>query len=235
MKIVFVEDNPDFREEISFQLRHLGHEVIDLDCGQALLDWLGPNAMPDIFLLDVGLPDRDGLELARTIRAGYPGYAIVMLTARAAVDQRIDGWESGADAYLTKPVHFRELVAIMRSLVLRYASFRPIDTGQWTLDVRKNRLLNPAGEACDLSVTECRLLQCLVESNGHPVERNRLVLALGEQPWSYDMRRLEAQASRLRKKFSQLGSTEPSLRPVRGRGYQLTERIRLRQDDPEDS
>ena len=228
MKILFVEDNPDLREEISFQLGRLGHEVECLDCGEALLERIGGEPTPSILILDLGLPDIDGIDLARAIRISHPGLPIVMLTARGAVEQRIEGWSAGADAYMTKPVHLKELCVVLESLVERHATVRSVSAGGWILDLQQNRLVNPQGDGCALSFAECALLNALIRAKGEPVERDVLVKALGEQFWTYDMRRLETAISRLRKKIKELGDEQDLLRPVRGIGYLIAGHIGLR-------
>ncbi len=226
MKILFVEDNPDFRNEIVFQLGRIGHAVIALDCGQALLDWLEANQAPDVLLLDLGLPDHDGLELAQQLRPRYPNLPIVMLTARGEMDDRVRGWDAGADAYLTKPIHLKELQAVLASQRLRLSrvQVQPVPSNRrenaWILDAIGNRLTSPCGEGRDLSLNEVQLLQALAQEAGSPVDRMNLVGALGEQrPWDYDMRRLEAIMSRLRKKIIDMGGDKALLRPVRCKGY----------------
>jgi len=246
MKILFVEDNPDFRDEICFQLTHDDHEVIALDAGRALLDWLDHHPPPDLLLLDLGLPDIDGLELAERIRARHSTLMITMLTARGEVDERVKGWNAGADAYLTKPVSLSELRAVLARQAQRLdqtqaqskAQSQPLadqterqplaDQSQpqaqptaacWRLDPRAYQLINPRGEGCPINTAECALLRTFADSDHEPVSRGALIRSLGYQPWDYDARRLESAVSRLRKKIVQLGGSKELLRPVRAHGY----------------
>lgn len=216
MHILFVEDNPDFSAEICFQLETLGHQVIPLDCGKALLERLQTHELPDVVLLDLGLPDIDGLDLAEELRTHHPELLLVILTARNELEERVSGWSVGADAYLTKPVHLRELSAVLDSLFQRRG---PRESAAWTLALPAQRLIGPQGQTCQLTYVERTLLQTLARRPGEPVERHELVLALGKELWDYDMRRLEAAMSRLRKKIVDLGGGKELIRPVRGTGY----------------
>lgn len=228
MRVLYVEDNPDLLEELVFQIGRMGYEITGLNCGQALLDHLQTTWTPDVLLLDLGLPDFDGLELANTVRQNHPNVVLVMVTARGEMEQRIEGWRAGADIYLTKPVHFKELRAVLESVASKRAVSATLQTGNWVLDQRENRIFSPTGKNCTLTVTESTLLHTLAKAKGQPVERDVLVKALGEQFWNYDMRRLESAISRLRKKLKDLDEDQDLLRPVRGVGYLLAGQLMLR-------
>ncbi|QFY90810.1 response regulator transcription factor [Magnetovirga frankeli] len=182
MKILFVEDNIDFRDEISYQLGHLGYQVIALDQGQDLLDWLDSHPAPPILLLDLGLPDIDGLDLCRQLRRDYPSMIIIILTARGEADQRVEGWEAGAHAYLTKPVYFKELQVVLANQQQRLGQHEQPSSGCWRLEVQTGWLVSPQGQGGEITFIESQLLQGLAGQDGQPVSRDALVRALGEQP-----------------------------------------------------
>lgn len=225
MRIAHVEDNADLREEVAFHLRHLGHRVEEFATGEALLSWLvDVPEPPDLLLLDLGLPDRDGIELARTARALVPELAIVMLTARTKVDDRVEGWQAGADAYLTKPVDLRELVAVMQRLVGRRHGMAASADG-WVLHSADSRLDAPDGHRIELTFAESSLLGAFAGALGRPVARESLVEAMGLDPADYDMRRLEAVISRLRSKLRPSAGGGDPIRAVRGQGYHFAARL----------
>src|SRR5690606_24794049 len=123
---------------------------------------------PDIVVLDVGLPDADGFEVARGLRARYPDIGIVMLTGRGETPDRVRGLSQGADAYLSKPVEIELLAATLHSLARRVQRAAPpsAPAGRWGLDANGWCLLAPDERSIALTKTERRLLQPLVAAAG---------------------------------------------------------------------
>ena len=101
IRIAVLEDNADLRDEVVFHLSHLGHSAVGLNDGLALDRYLATGQV-DVLVLDLGLPGEDGLTIARRLSVTHPGIAIAMLTARGQLDDRLVGFECGADIYLVK-------------------------------------------------------------------------------------------------------------------------------------
>jgi DNA-binding response OmpR family regulator len=117
-RIGLIEDNIEYRDNLAFFLRREGFDVVFESDGHAIDLTLAQHPC-DLILLDLGLPYEDGLAIAQRLRAQQPALGIVMLTARGSLDERLSGMRDGADAYLVKPVDFRELMAVLKSLLRR--------------------------------------------------------------------------------------------------------------------
>lgn len=222
-RVLVVEDEADLREAM---VSYLNLEQIAADgvaSGAAFVAWMKTHTC-DIIVLDLGLPDVDGLTLARGIRStGQHG--LILATARGQIEDRLKGYESGADAYLIKPVDLRELSGVVRTVARRLQALAP--PPGWQLDRITWMLRAPDGATVRLSQSEAAILQLLAETPGAAVARNRIIIALGAQPDSYDPRRLEILVRRLRGKvLGQLGQALP-LETVHAVGYALTASIRV--------
>ncbi len=176
------------------------------------------------------MPDEDGLDIARKLE-GVSGLGIVMLTARGEMQDRIRGLDSGADAYLTKPVDINELLAVIQSIYRRIkteanAADAPVTKNEneqkLCLDASKRCVYLPQGGVLELTAKEGTLLYVLAQSAPAPVSRRALTESLGVDFLHYDERRLEAAMSRLRKKLTDVClNDEVVLIAARGKGYQL--------------
>lgn len=215
MHIVVVEDNADLRAELVFQLRHAGHDAQEAADAVALDACLGRGPV-DLVLLDLGLPGEDGFSVARRL-AARPGLGIVILSARGTLDDRVCGVELGADAYLVKPVHPRELRAVVERVHARLAPRQAAPAARWVLDAGARRLRSPAGVDIALTGAEFRLLAALAATPDACAGRPRLAEALGQSWLDFDERRLEVAVSRLRRKLRAHGAE--LLHAERGVGY----------------
>lgn len=244
MKIIIVEDNIDLLQEMMFMLERHGHDVRGATCGEELNRHLAED-MTDMVLLDVGLPGEDGFLIATRIHRLRPSPGIIMLTARAALEDRVQGLQCGADHYLVKPVDRRELLAVLDRVHLRLQrgqtavavdtapSIDSLDTppdtnmGSWTLDGAKLRIFSPLGESVELNTREHLVLKVLALAHGQPVPRSALLSALGRGDGLPDQRALEVKISRLRKKLRDINAGEAPLRAEWGAGYIFAERCRV--------
>ena len=176
----------------------------------------------DVVVVDIGLPDEDGLSVARNLRAGS-SLGIVMLTGTGGTEDRMRALEETADAWLSKPVETGVVVATVQSLLRRVGmppnaaaeSARPcwrLAPGQW-------RLLAPCGQTVELNRAERCVLAFLFAANGEPVARERLIEELGEPLHDFDPHRLDMLVHRLRRKVAEEVADELPLRAVRGLGY----------------
>ncbi len=226
--IAMVEDDTDLLDEMSFNLRQQGFHLYPCVNGTEFEHMLKTERI-DVAILDIGLPGEDGLSIARRLRRNHPLCGIVILTARSGVSERIHGLEEGADVYLSKPVDMRELALVVRAIARRIAPAEVPAREGMVLIGRDQRLLLSDGRILDLTRSETLFLSRLARAVGQQATRQQLVEALGERYADYDLRRLEAIASRLRQKFARAGIPAETLRAIRHTGYIL--RIPLSERD----
>jgi len=220
MRILVVEDDAKMAELLRRGLREDGESVDVAVAGEDAL-WMAKAVDYDAVVLDVNLPGIDGFETCRRLRAGGVWAAVLMLTARDAVEDRVAGLDGGADDYLTKPFAFAELGARLRALVRRGAGERPavLTAGDLQLDPATRRVAR-GGVELDLSSKEFALLHAFMR---HPDEvRSRLQLL--ENAWDdeYDNRSnvIDVYVRYLREKVDRPFGVE-SIETVRGAGYRL--------------
>lgn len=183
----------------------------------------------DVAVIDIGLPDEDGLSVARHLHAGSP-LGIVMLTGRGRADEHVRALREAADAWLAKPVEVEVVAATIGSLLRRMRMqpaasepASPASAPRWRLAAQGWRLKAPSSGSVALNRAERGVLECLFAANGEPVPRERLIAALGESRYEFDPHRLDMLVHRLRRKVAEnTGETLP-LRSVRGRGYVLVD------------
>lgn len=220
LNILVVEDHDVLRELTVALLQSRGHHArgvvraADVDA----LD--GPP--PDLYVIDLNLPGEDGLSLARRLRQARPGVGIVMTTARTQLHDRVAGYGSGADLYLSKPVDPAELLAAVQALGQR---LRPVDDGQGLrLDVQGLRLRGPLTSVV-LSAAEAQLLLALAQAPQQTLERWQAALHLKLDSRDAQRANLEVRLSQLRKKLREAGAPDPCLQAIRNHGYRLCVQI----------
>ncbi len=218
-RVLVVEDDDAIAQVLQRSLRMEGYEVRIAGDGISALD-LANAFLPDLVILDLGLPRLDGIEVARTLRS-VDDVPILVLTARDAVESRVEGLDAGADDYLVKPFERQELLARLRALLRR----RP-PRGQASLAVGDLRL-NPdthevsRGERpIDLTQREFELLEYLMRNERIVISRQRLL----DEVWGYDpfsmTNTIEVFVSNLRRKL-EAGGEPRLLHTIRGAGYVL--------------
>lgn len=223
--ILVVDDDADLRSLLREYLTDQGYNVIEAAEGSELWTRLAHSTV-DLIILDLMLPGEDGLSLCRTIRARQTT-PILMLTARGDEMDRIIGLEMGADDYLPKPFHPRELLARMRSIFRRSEqqnhtqSPRHLHFGGWTLDLAARYLMNTEQVVVPLSTGEFRLLKTLAEHANTVLSRDQLMDALaGREADPFD-RTIDVMMSRLRRRLGD-DAREPTLiKTIRNEGYML--------------
>ena len=218
LNILLVEDHDDLREATVAALGAMGHQVRGVDCAEAMDEML-PRFHADIVLLDLNLPGEDGLSIARRLRAAEPDIGIIMVTARNQSKDIMQGYGSGADIYVTKPISPEELHAAIQALSRR---IRPQDRLPAALAINPQtlQLTGPQG-VVNLSDHECQLLAALNRAKDRRLETWQLLELLGKDVDDNEKRALTVQFVRLRKKLADAGASEPSLKSIRGSGYQL--------------
>ena len=179
--------------------------------------WMRTHAL-DVLVLDLGLPDGDGLQwLSQTEQ--LRGKGVVITTARGQTQQRIEGIRAGADVYLVKPIQLEELASLVANLMRR---MRSAASPSWSIDRTHWILRTGTGLAVKLTHSEAVLLIKMAERPGQVVPRQDLVLSLGHDPQHYDFRRMEILVRRLRNKVKTDLGCELPLETVRKVGYAFT-------------
>lgn len=216
MLILLVEDDLSIAQALERALRKQGYSVNPVDTGAAARLAV-ETERPDLVILDLGLPDMDGLEVLKAIRSRDVDLPILLLTARAGVDDRVAGLDSGADDYLPKPFEMSELLARLRVMERRLTTARTaeITIGRVALDINHNSVAVD-GEPVELSRREFMLLKSLMEHAGRVQTRNALENRLYSWGEEVASNALEVHIHHLRKK---LGSD--FIKTVRGVGYRV--------------
>lgn len=227
--MLVVEDAADLRLELVDYLRFYGMDADGVENIAEMNRSLGEKPC-DVLVLDLGLPDGDGLAAAAQVRARIGlTLGIVIVTARGHVEDRIAGFSVGADAYLVKPVNPRELKAVIDQLLtrLRKAGETPATPG-WRLDATTLQLFSPGGAVTDLTGSEARLLAHLLSVPGTVISREELCRHLPPGGLADETRRLDTLVSRLRTKVEQAGGVALPIKTFRNLGYAFTGMVETR-------
>jgi two-component system, OmpR family, response regulator RegX3 len=224
VRIMLVEDDPDVAEELSTALRRHGHEVVRVADGQSAIE---SHEDVDLILLDLTLPDLDGLEICRRIRRSST-VPIIVVSARVEEMDRVLALKSGADDFISKPYGFWELSARIEALMRRVAAsamspalqadraLELLRIGDISVDPRQRRVLT-GGVEVTLTRTEFDLLAVFAAEPGAVFERHRLMREVWGTEWVGSSRTLDVHINALRRKLG-----EPScIETVRGVGFRL--------------
>ncbi len=232
--ILVVDDQKEICDVVQEYLTGEGYRVSTANDGGGMRRVLGQSHI-DLVILDLMLPGEDGLTLARSLR-NESGIGIIILTGRGETVDRIIGLEMGADDYLPKPFHLRELLARVKS-VLRRVQSRTGEPGQttrshaqfagWTLDLSSRELMSPAGEEVRLTTGEFDLLAAFVNNPNQVLSRDRLLdLARNREAGPFD-RTIDVQVGRLRRKLEEDPQNPSLIKTVRGSGYIFTPTVEM--------
>lgn len=223
-KILVVDDEPDALELIGFNLRGAGYDVATAEDGNSALRKARARK-PDLILLDLMIPEVDGLEVCKILRRDpdTSGIPIIMLTAKAGELDRVLGLELGANDYITKPFSPRELVLRVKNLLQRSAPAEEkkdrYEVGELSIDVSRHEV-RVARQAIDLTPTEFKLLTTLIQRRGRVQSREKLLQDVWEYENLIDTRTVDTHMRRLREK---LGKASRFLDTVRGVGYRFSD------------
>jgi two-component system phosphate regulon response regulator PhoB len=223
-KILVVDDEPEAVELVEFNLKQGGFDVLTATDGSEAVK-KARTALPSLIVLDLMLPEIDGLEVCKMLRRdpATASIPIVMLTAKAAEIDRVLGLELGADDYLTKPFSPRELVLRVRKILQRgRAAGEQPDThkfGELVIDTPRH-LVSWRGKSIELTATEFKLLSLLAQRRGRVQSREQLLRDVWEYNSLIDTRTVDTHMRRLREK---LGPASKYLDTVRGVGYRFVE------------
>jgi two-component system OmpR family response regulator len=232
--ILVVDDQKEICDVVQEYLTGEGYRVSTANDGNGMRRALGQSHV-DLVILDLMLPGEDGLTLARGLR-DESGIGIIILTGRGETVDRIIGLEMGADDYLPKPFHLRELLARVKS-VLRRVQSRTGEPGQtsrshaqfagWSLDLSSRELMSPGGEEVRLTTGEFDLLAAFVNNPNQVLSRDRLLdLARNREAGPFD-RTIDVQVGRLRRKLEEDPQNPSLIKTVRGSGYIFTPTVEM--------
>jgi two-component system OmpR family response regulator len=222
IRVLVVDDEPSLAELLASVLRYEGWEIQTASDGSSAVR-TAREFRPDAVVLDIMLPDFDGLEVLRRVRAELPHVCVLFLTARDAVEDRVAGITAGGDDYVTKPFSLEEVLARLRGLLRRAGITRArgdteLVAGDLTMD-EEAREVRRGGELIELTATEFELLRFLMRNPRRVLSKAQIL----DRVWNYDFggqaHVVELYISYLRKKID--SGREPLIHTVRGVGYVL--------------
>ncbi len=231
IRVLVVDDDAEIRALLLDYLGRHGMRVEAVENGARLRDRL-PSGGIDVLLLDLMLPDEDGLVLCQWAKQVHATLPVIMLTAQGDPLSRVLGLELGADDYLPKPFEPRELVARIRAVLRRGAALAAprlaaqARFGSWTFDRLRHELLDAEGTVFALSSAEYRLLSAFVEHPGRVLARERLLELTRAPGVVVNDRSIDLAVSRLRGKLGDTAEERPLIRTMRGEGYLFDAEVR---------
>jgi DNA-binding response OmpR family regulator len=234
--ILIVDDEAEVRRLLEAGLKAEGYAVSEAADGPSLLAVLERKPV-DLITLDVRLGGEDGFNLAREVRARN-NVPIIMISGKGDMIDRVVGLELGADDYIAKPFHMREVLARVRAVLRRYETqgseaaraspgekSRRFEFEGWVLDAGRRALASPEGKDCELTTAEFNLLLLLVERPGRVLSRDELMDLLKGHDWTPLDRSIDGLVARLRKKIER-GEVPQLVKTVRGVGYVFAAQVR---------
>ena len=221
MKVLLAEDEKKMNRALCEILRQEGYDVDSVDNGEDAL-YAITGGIYDLIVLDVMMPGMNGYKVAQNARKEGIRTPILMLTAKSELDDKVEGLDSGADDYLTKPFMTRELLARLRALLRRGA---PVNDGRLTfedlsLDVKNAELRCENGQSVRLGEKELRILEYLMANQGQVLTREQIALKIWGYESDAEYNNVEVYMSFARKKLAYVGS-RCEIKALRGIGYEL--------------
>ena len=216
-RVLVLEDETNFRSFIVINLKRAGYETIEAGTGQEALDQLRRNPDINVALLDVMLPDTDGFEVCRRIRASNKTIGIIMLTALTQEMDKVTGLMTGADDYVTKPFSPAELTARIDALCRRTGGGEPtVDTGEIYYSPF---LLNTRNRTLELTQVEYSIVQFLMENAGKAMSREEILDAVWGKEYFGELKIVDVNIRRLRIKIEDDPTNPTYINTVWGYGY----------------
>ncbi len=227
--ILVVDDDPDMRKIICTALAREGFRSEEAGNGAQMRKLLTDRSI-DLVILDLMLPDEDGFSLARSIRS-ESNLPIIMLTGRDDIVDKVVGLEVGADDYMTKPFHPRELSARVRTVLRRsqgmpspppVAAKQETDTirfGDWTLNLTGFKLLDPKGKEVSLTTYEFQVLSVLATHPNKVLSRDRILDSVADREWTPFDRSIDVLIGKIRKKLNDDPNRPSFIKTIRNMGY----------------
>lgn len=220
MRILLVEDEDILRQQLKQQLEQRGYSVDAAPDGEEGL-FLGREYPMDLGIIDLGLPGLSGIELIRQLRALHKSFPILILTARDSWQDKVEGLESGADDYLTKPFHAEELAARINALLRRASGHASPTLSLHGIEIdTASQQVATAGTPIELTGHEYRVLEYLMMHAGKVISKTELTEHIYDQDFDRDSNVIEVFIGRLRRKLDPQGRHKP-IETLRGRGYRF--------------
>ncbi len=221
MRLLLVEDDTELRQSLHQQLKKEGFAVDTADNGIDA-EFMGNEEPYDVIILDLGLPQRCGMQVLKNWRQRENNIPVIVLTARDAWHERVDGFKAGADDYLGKPCHVEELLMRILALVRRnhHMSGDSIKSYGLTLDEERQQICTISGNTIDLTGTEFRLLRYFMLHPGQILTKTRLTEHVYDQDFDKDSNLIEVYVRYLRKKIG-----KERIVTKRGQGYMFIEQV----------
>lgn len=223
-KVLVLEDESSIRSFVVINLKRSGYEPIEAETGEQALEQLKQNPDIKVALLDVMLPDIDGFEVCRRIRASDPHIGIIMLTAKAQEMDKVTGLMTGADDYVTKPFSPAELTARIDALFRRTGSVEPEDDagelhhGPFRLNTR-NRTLEKNGERIKLTQIEYSIIKLFMDNPGRALSREDILNSVWGRDYFGELKIVDVNIRRLRIKIEDNSTIPTYITTVWGYGY----------------
>lgn len=220
--LILVEDDRALRESVAEYLTNAGYDVTAVDTGLKFYHALAEQQTFQVAIIDLGLPDMDGLQLSEYIR-NNTAMRCIILTARDSVDDRVSGYDAGADLYMVKPVDCRELISALSRMIQRSSreSHARECVGQWRLYRQNATLVAPSDAVIPLTAREMDFLLSLAASPEETVPRTDILTGLGYTNDEFSHRALESLIRRLRRKIEHAFGSSPIL-TRHGIGYRFS-------------
>lgn len=218
MKALIIEDEPVLQKQLEAALKQSGFTVEVASDGREGA-WMAQEYPLDVAVIDLGLPEKSGLEVIKELRGSGCTYPVLILTARSRWQDKVEGLEAGADDYLTKPFQTEELVARLRALIRRSGGWveSVLKSGPISLDTRQQSV-TANGLDVPLTAYEYRLLEYLITHAGKVLSKSELTDHIYAEADERDSNVIEVFVRRLRKKLDPEGTLSP-ISTLRGRGY----------------
>ena len=219
--IYVVEDDKNIREIETFSLKNTGYKIEDFECAADFYKRLEVKK-PDLILLDIMLPDEDGLEIVKKLRTNSETVLIpiILVTAKTTEIDKVKGFDCGADDYLTKPFGVMELISRVKALLRRSNSIqedKKLKLGDIQMDVEK-RTVNVSDVPCELTYKEFELLKMLMQNAGIVLERDVIMERIWGIDYEGESRTLDMHIKTLRHKLNEAGNR---IKTVRNVGYKM--------------
>lgn len=228
-KILIIEDEPNIRELILYNLKTNGYEGIAAEDGIMGITMVH-REKPDLILLDIMLPGKNGYEICRELRNEGNNTPIIMITAKTEETDKVMGLEYGADDYISKPFGIREMMARIKAVLRRYepsaeaVEVKDRDTvitvGDLSINVERHEVTE-GGRQIDLTLKEFELLQYLMENRGHVFSRDQLLNNIWGIDYSGETRTVDVHIRHLRQKLTDENGEEKYIETIRGKGYKV--------------
>ena len=217
VKILVADDEPRYRRLIRDFLRNEGYSVLEAQNGREALEFLRNNKDVNLVILDIMMPELNGIEACKAIRQ-YSQVPIIILTALSSDDMELTGFDCGADEFIEKTVNFRVVIARVKALLKRSSTVtRDIEIRGITIRPEAH-VVTVQGQEVTLTPNEFELLYYMAQKPGIALSRNELMTAVWGYDYYVDIRNIDTHVKNLRAK---LGTEGDRIKTVRGRGYKL--------------